>query len=168
MLGKNSDLVSISSLEKQDFERVFEKAREFEENKRSDCQSICRNKVMASLFFEPSTRTRLSFESAMQRLGGSVIGFSGIEGTSLIKGESLEDTIRMVDGYADLIIMRHPKEGSAKTAAEIALNPVINAGDGANEHPTQALLDLYTIKKEFKEIDGLRIALVGDLKNGRT
>jgi aspartate carbamoyltransferase catalytic subunit len=127
-----------------------------------------KGKVMASLFFEPSTRTRLSFESAMTRLGGQVIGFSEPGNTSLKKGETLWDTIKMVEKYADVIVMRHPVEGAARLASEATCIPVINGGDGANQHPTQTLLDLYTIQKEKGRIDGLNIGFLGDLKYGRT
>jgi len=124
--------------------------------------------VMASLFFEPSTRTRLSFETAMHRLGGAVVGFAEAGTSSVAKGESLNDTIRTVDQYVDVIVMRHPEIGSARQAAEVATAPVINGGDGAGQHPTQALLDLYTIQQECGHVDGTTIALCGDLKNGRT
>lgn len=125
-------------------------------------------KVMGSLFFEPSTRTQLSFASAMERSGGEVIGFSSPEGTSVKKGETLADTIRMAEGYSDIIVIRHPLEGSARLAADVAQVPIINAGDGANQHPTQTLLDLFTIDKHHNHIDGLTIGLIGDLKYGRT
>ena len=125
--------------------------------------------VMAALFYEPSTRTRLSFEAAMLRLGGRTIGTDNArEFSSAAKGETLEDTIRIVSGYADLIVLRHNEEGAAKRAAAVSLVPVINAGDGPGQHPTQALLDLYTIRDELGHIDGVRIAMVGDLANGRT
>jgi aspartate carbamoyltransferase len=124
--------------------------------------------VLATLFFEPSTRTRLSFEAAMHRLGGAVIGFSSAESSSTAKGETLADTIRTVDQYADIIAMRHPQIGSAREAAAVADAPILNGGDGAGQHPTQALLDVYTIRQERGAVDGTTIALVGDLKNGRT
>jgi aspartate carbamoyltransferase len=124
--------------------------------------------VLGAVFFEPSTRTRLSFETAMHRLGGSVIGFASAESTSVAKGETLADTIRMIDQYADVIAMRHPRIGSAREAAEVAVAPVLNGGDGAGQHPTQALLDLYTIRRERGHVDGATIVLCGDLKNGRT
>lgn len=124
--------------------------------------------VLATLFFEPSTRTRLSFEAAMHRLGGNVIGFSSAESSSTSKGETLADTIRTVDQYADIIAMRHPQIGSAKEAAAVAQAPILNGGDGAGQHPTQALLDLYTIRHERSKVDGMTIVLCGDLKNGRT
>jgi aspartate carbamoyltransferase len=129
---------------------------------------LLRGYVLATLFFEPSTRTRLSFEAAMHRLGGSVIGFSSAESSSTAKGETLADTIRTVDQYADIIAMRHPQIGSAREAAAVAEAPVLNGGDGAGQHPTQALLDLYTIRLERGQLDGTTIALVGDLRNGRT
>jgi len=129
---------------------------------------MLRGKMLATLFFEPSTRTRLSFESAMLRLGGSAIGFAEPKVASVEKGENLADTVRVVESYADVLAVRHPLEGAARVAAEFASVPVINAGSGAEEHPTQALLDLYTMVKEKKSIDGLSIALVGDLRYGRT
>jgi len=127
-----------------------------------------RGKVLASIFFEPSTRTRLSFETAMLRLGGGVIGFAGTEATSVVKGETLADTIRMVSGYADAVVLRHPQEGAAKFATEFSDVPILNAGDGAGQHPTQTLLDLFTIRREMGRLEGLNISLVGDLRFGRT
>lgn len=136
------------------------------ENKKDDS---LKGKIMASLFYEPSTRTRFSFESAMLRLGGSVITTeSAKEFSSASKGETLEDTIRVINNYADLIVMRHFEEGASKRASLVSNIPIINAGDGPGQHPTQALLDLYTIKKEHGKIDGISIAMVGDLRNGRT
>lgn len=127
------------------------------------------NRIMATLFYEPSTRTRFSFETAMHRLGGHVISTeNAAEFSSVAKGETLEDTIRILNGYADVIVIRHKEVGSAKRAAAVSRVPIINAGDGAGQHPTQALLDLYTIRKEIGKIDGLRIAMVGDLAQGRT
>ncbi len=125
-------------------------------------------KIMATMFFEPSTRTRLSFESAMSRLGGTALGFTEAKGTSVEKGENLADTVRVVESYADVLVVRHPLEGAARLAAEFAKVPVINAGSGAEEHPTQALLDLFTIRKELGGVDGLNVGLVGDLRFGRT
>jgi aspartate carbamoyltransferase catalytic subunit len=125
-------------------------------------------KIMATLFFEPSTRTRLSFESAMYRHGGNCIGFAEPKVSSVEKGENLADTVRVVESYADVLVIRHPLEGAARLAAEFASIPVINAGTGAEEHPTQAMLDLYTIRRELGKIDGLNIALAGDLRYGRT
>lgn len=129
---------------------------------------ILKRKILATLFFEPSTRTRLSFEAAMLKLGGSTIGFADADITSVKKGENLSDTIRTIENYADIIALRHPLEGSAKLAAEFSRVPILNAGSGAEEHPTQALMDLYTIQKEKGRIDSLKIALVGDLRYGRT
>jgi aspartate carbamoyltransferase catalytic subunit len=125
-------------------------------------------KIMATLFFEPSTRTRLSFESAMYRYGGNCIGFAEPKVASVQKGENLADTVRTVENYADILVIRHPLEGAARLAAEFAAIPVINAGTGAEEHPTQAMLDLYTMRKELGKIDGLNVALAGDLRYGRT
>lgn len=127
-----------------------------------------KGKVLASIFFEPSTRTRLSFETAMSRLGGAVIGFAGTEATSVVKGETLADTIRMVSGYADAVVLRHPHEGAAKLATEFSGVPILNAGDGAGQHPTQTLLDLFTIRTEMGRLTNLNISLVGDLRYGRT
>ena len=129
---------------------------------------LLKGNVLATLFFEPSTRTRLSFETAMHRLGGNVVGFSSAESSSVAKGETLADTIHTVDQYVDMIVMRHPALGSAAEAASIALSPVINGGDGSGQHPTQALLDLYTVRSECGKIDGITLVLCGDLKNGRT
>jgi len=127
-----------------------------------------KGKVLGSIFFEPSTRTRLSFETAMNRLGGSVIGFAGTEATSVVKGETLADTIRMVSGYADAVVLRHPREGAAKLAIEFSDVPILNAGDGAGQHPTQTLLDLFTIRTQMGRLENLNISLVGDLRYGRT
>jgi aspartate carbamoyltransferase catalytic subunit len=162
---KNKSLVSINDYSKEEQLRVLEVAREFEKN---PVQNILSDHVVASLFFEPSTRTRLSFESAVNRLGGKVIGFSEATNTSVKKGESLRDTILTIANYSDLIVMRNPVEGSARFASEISPVPIINAGDGANQHPTQTLLDLYSILKTQGTLDNLHVALVGDLKYGRT
>ncbi|WP_373228932.1 aspartate carbamoyltransferase [Cohnella sp.] len=154
---------------KADLEDLFEAARAMEGIVARGGDRRHEGRIMTSLFFEASTRTRLSFESAMHRLGGSVIGTeNAAQFSSAIKGETLEDTIRIISGYSDVIVMRHTDIGAAKRAAKVADIPVINAGDGAGEHPTQALLDAYTIKKEFGRIDGLKIAMVGDLAYGRT
>src|SRR5574344_249939 len=163
-MGKKS-LISIGDFSKEEILHVLETAREFEQNKE---QKFLEGKVIASLFFEPSTRTRLSFETAINRLGAKVIGFSDASNTSQSKGESLKDTIKMVSNYVDLIVMRHPLEGSARYASEVASVPVINAGDGANQHPTQTLLDLYSIMQTQGRIDNININMVGDLKYGRT
>ncbi|MBI2578841.1 MAG: aspartate carbamoyltransferase [Candidatus Aenigmarchaeota archaeon] len=161
---KNKDIISVRDMRKEDIELVLEKA---EETERTGKSGIMKGKILASLFFEPSTRTRLSFSSAMHSLGGNVIGFESTEGTSVAKGENLADTIRMANGYSDLIVIRHPKEGAARFAAELSEKPVINAGDGANQHPTQTLLDLYSIKKFAGAIEGTNVTLLGDLKYGR-
>jgi aspartate carbamoyltransferase catalytic subunit len=129
---------------------------------------LLRGKVLACIFFEPSTRTRLSFETAMNRLGGGVVGFAGTEATSVVKGETLADTIRMVSAYADAVVLRHPREGAAKLATEFSGVPIINAGDGAGQHPTQTLLDLFTIRAERGRLEDLNVSLVGDLRFGRT
>lgn len=162
---KNRSLVSINDFSKAEILQVLERAAEFEKNPN---QRTLVGKVVASLFFEPSTRTRLSFESAVNRLGGRVIGFSDASSSSTSKGESLKDTILTVSNYSDLIVMRHPVEGSARWASEVASVPIINAGDGANQHPTQCLLDLYTIRQTQGTLDNLNVAFIGDLKYGRT
>lgn len=165
---KNKSIVSIRDLDRQEIECILEKAKDMENildnGKGSD---LMKGKVLANLFFEPSTRTRLSFASAMQRLGGDVIGFEETGSTSIAKGENLVDTIKVVEKYCDMLVIRHPKEGAARIAAEVSSKPVVNAGDGTNQHPTQTLLDLYTIKELKGKIEGLNIALVGDLKHGR-
>lgn len=162
---KNKSLVSINDFTKEEMLRVLELAADFEAN---PDQPLLTGKIIASLFFEPSTRTRLSFETAMNRLGARVIGFSDVNATSTTKGETLKDTIRMVSNYADLIVMRHPLEGAARYASEQSPVPIVNAGDGANQHPTQTLLDMYSIKKTQGGLDNMKIAMVGDLKYGRT
>lgn len=159
------DLISIQDFSKDEILDVLKMAAEFEKD---PSQPILKGKVIASIFFEPSTRTRLSFETAANRLGARVIGFSDADNTSVSKGETIKDTIKMVSNYADLIIMRHPLEGSARYASEISPVPVINAGDGANQHPSQTLLDLYSIQKTQGKLDNLFIDIVGDLKYGRT
>ncbi len=162
---KNRSLISINDYSKEEILHILKLAEEFEANPR---QKILSNYVIATLFFEPSTRTRLSFESAINQLGGRVIGFSDSSNSSVSKGETLRDTIETVSLYSDLIVMRHPLEGSARFASELNGTPVINAGDGANQHPTQCLLDLYSIQKTQGTLDNLDIAFVGDLKYGRT
>ncbi|BBH21757.1 aspartate carbamoyltransferase [Paenibacillus baekrokdamisoli] len=150
-------------------DKLFISAREMEHVAKHAGTDRFTSKIMSTLFFEASTRTRFSFESAMHRLGGRVIGTENAsQFSSTIKGETLEDTIRIISGYSDLIVLRHTEIGSAKRAAAVSSVPVINAGDGSGEHPTQALLDLYTIQKEFGRIDGLHIAMIGDLTYGRT
>jgi len=157
--------VSISDYSKEKILKILAIAADFEANPN---RNLLENKVVATLFFEPSTRTRLSFETAINRLGGRVIGFSDANTTSSSKGETLKDTIAMVSSYADLIIMRHPLDGAARYASEVSCVPVINAGDGANQHPSQTLLDLYSIQKTQGTLENLNIYLVGDLKYGRT
>jgi len=163
----NRSLVTIDDLSNGDIEALFSLADEMADSPK-DQAGVCHGKIMASLFFEPSTRTRLSFEAAMLRLGGRVITAVDIGASSLAKGESIADMARVVGSYADVIVIRHPWEGSARVVADYAGVPVINAGDGSHEHPTQTLCDLYTIRKERRAIKGLRIALWGDLKHGRT
>ncbi len=163
----NKSLVTIDDLSNAEIEALFSLADEMSDSM-SEQSNVCQGKIMASLFFEPSTRTRLSFETAMHRLGGSVITASDVGTTSLAKGESIADMARVVGSYADIIVIRHPWEGAAKVVADYTSTPVINAGDGGHEHPTQTLCDLYTIKKERQSIKGLKIALWGDLKHGRT
>lgn len=158
-------LISIHDFTKDEILHILEVAKEFEANR---SQRLLDGKVVACIFFEPSTRTRLSFETAANRLGARVIGFSDSTNTSVSKGETFNDTIKMVTNYVDLIVMRHPLEGSARYASEIATVPVINAGDGANQHPSQTLLDMYSILKTQGRLDGLTINMVGDLKYGRT
>ncbi|MFH1225538.1 MAG: aspartate carbamoyltransferase [Candidatus Diapherotrites archaeon] len=163
-----TDVVSINDFTRADIEFVLKKAQEMEKMPRAKKAGLMKGMVVASLFFEPSTRTRLSFETAIQNLGASVIGFADPSVSSTKKGETLTDSILTVANYADIIVMRHNREGAARRAAEVSRVPIVNGGDGANQHPTQTLLDLYTIKKEFGRIDGLRIGLLGDLKYGRT
>ncbi len=166
---KNKSVVSIDDVSDEDIMEVFrvsdQMSKLISEGKKSD---MLASKIMATFFYEPSTRTRLSFESSMHRLGGSVISVSEASSSSVAKGETLADTIRMADAYSDVIVIRHPLEGSARLASKFSSKPVVNAGDGAGQHPTQTLLDLYTMKQEFGKLDGLKISMVGDLKYGRT
>lgn len=162
---KNRSLVSITDYTKEEILEILHLAADFEANPN---QKILKGKVIATLFFEPSTRTRLSFETAVNRLRGRIVGFSDAMTSSSVKGESLHDTIRMVANYADAIVMRHPLEGAARYASEISPVPIVNAGDGANQHPSQTLLDLYSILKTQGTLENLKICLVGDLKYGRT
>ncbi|MBQ0113607.1 MAG: aspartate carbamoyltransferase [Bacteroidales bacterium] len=162
---KGKNLISITDYTKEDYLTVLDLAEKFEKNPN---QPVLADKVVGSLFFEPSTRTRLSFETAANRLGARVIGFSNPAATSLQKGESLHDTIMMVSSYTDIIVMRHPRDGASRYAAEVSPVPLINAGDGANQHPTQCMLDLYSIRKTQGTLENLQIAMVGDLKYGRT
>ena len=161
----SNSLVSISDISKEEILQLLENASYFEENPN---HKILDGKVVATLFFEPSTRTRLSFETAVNRLGGRVIGFSDASTTSSSKGETLKDTIKMVSNYVDLIVMRHYLEGAARYATEVTDTPIINAGDGAHQHPTQTMLDLYSIYKTQGTLENLTITMVGDLKYGRT
>ena len=166
---KGKDILHGNQFTKKDIEAIMKVASQFEkELKGKGVVPLLKGKLLATLFYEPSTRTRLSFETAMQRLGGGVIGMGPVEGSSVAKGETLADTCRTVAQYADVIVLRHPKTGSAKEAADAVDIPVLNGGDGTGQHPTQALLDVYTIHKEMKTLKNLTIAMVGDLKNGRT
>ncbi|MEM2104792.1 MAG: aspartate carbamoyltransferase [Candidatus Bathyarchaeia archaeon] len=167
MKFKGKDIISVRDFSREEIDYILKTAVAMEPiaQKGSD---MLKGKILATLFFEPSTRTRLSFEAAMHKLGGATIGFAEAEIASVRKGENLADTVRTVENYADVIAIRHPLEGAARLAAEFAKVPIINGGSGAEEHPTQALLDLYTILKEKGTIDGLKIALVGDLRYGRT
>lgn len=158
-------IISISDFDRAGIDRLLDHAEQIEK-KNYDEGALC-GRILAVLFFEPSTRTRLSFESAIARLGGTSLSVGSVDACSMAKGETLADTIRVVSGYADAIVIRHPKEGAARLAAEFATVPVINAGDGAGQHPSQTLLDLYTIRQSMP-IDGIDIALIGDLRYGRT
>jgi len=164
---KGRDISSIEDFSQQEINHILDVSKSMEPLARVG-SDVLRGKILATLFFEPSTRTRLSFETAMLKLGGNYIGFAEPDLSSTRKGENLVDTIRTVENYADVIVLRHRLEGSAKLAAEFSKVPIINAGTGAEEHPTQALIDLYTIRKEKGRIDGLKIAIVGDLRYGRT
>jgi aspartate carbamoyltransferase catalytic subunit len=162
------DIVSIRDFAKDDLEFVFDTTDSISRLKHSQRGELGKGRTLGYIFYEPSTRTRMSFEAAMASLGGSSIGISDLKSSSVEKGESLADTIRIIDLYSDVILLRHPLDGSSRFAAELSQNPIINAGSGSEEHPTQALLDLYTILKEKGRIDGLSVAIVGDLKYGRT
>ena len=162
---KNRNIISINDFSKEELLHILKVVRQIEQKPNS---KLLRGKILAALFFEPSTRTRLSFVSAMEQMSGTTIGFSTAAVTSVQKGESLWDTIKMISQYADVIVIRHPLEGSARLAAEAASVPVINGGDGSNKHPTQTLLDLYTIQKTKGKLDNLHVGFVGDLKYGRT
>lgn len=166
---KNADILSAKQFNRGDIEAVLKMAGKMEIfSSKKKWGDLLKGKLMASLFYEPSTRTRLSFETAMQRLGGNVISVVGAQFSSLSKGETLYDTGKTIENFADVMVIRHPKDGAAEELAEGSGVPVINAGDGINEHPTQALLDLYTIQKELGKIDGKTVVMVGDLKYGRT
>ncbi len=157
------DIIDVNDFSKEEILHVLQVA-----DKIMTQPALLNGKLLATIFFEPSTRTRLSFEAAMKRLGGSVIGFSDWRDSSVVKGEDLADTMRVIDGYADVIVIRHPDNGSAKIVADIAQHPVINGGDGSNQHPTQTFLDLYTIWKSKGTLENLHIGFIGDLKYGRT
>lgn len=162
---KNRDIISIKDFSKEEILYLLNIAKKF---KQKPYSSLLKGKILASLFFEPSTRTRFSFESAMERLGGSVISLAEAKVSSAVKGESLNDSIRIVEKYCDAIVIRHSLEGSARLAADVTSNPVINGGDGTNQHPTQTFLDLFSILETQKRLNRLNVALVGDLKYGRT
>ena len=161
-------IISIRDLSKDDLEKIYSKTNEIMEMKVEQRQEMARGKTLGYLFFEPSTRTTLSFQSAMALIGGTSFGIADATSSSIKKGESLADTVKIMSGYADVIVLRHSLDGASKFAAEISTKPLINAGSGTTEHPTQAILDLYTIKKELGKIDGKNIGIVGDLKYGRT
>jgi aspartate carbamoyltransferase catalytic subunit len=167
IMFKKRHVLSMRDFSREEIDSVLDLAASLEPYAKGKKSDMLEGKILALLFFEPSTRTRMSFETAMKRLGGSVISLGPAEGSSISKGESLADTVRVIGGYADALVIRHPKEGSARLASEFSPVPVLNAGDGAGHHPTQTLLDLYTIRKESR-LEGLSIALVGDLKYGRT
>ncbi|MBA7695074.1 Aspartate carbamoyltransferase catalytic subunit [subsurface metagenome] len=161
----DKNIISIREMDKNSLLKIIETSNRV---KNGEYKNFLTGKVLATLFFEPSTRTRLSFESAMRYMGGGVIGFSGTEYTSIKKGETLQDTIMTVSGYCNVIVIRHPVEGTARLASEIASVPVINAGDGANQHPTQTFLDLFTLSELFANLSDVRVGFLGDLKYGRT
>jgi aspartate carbamoyltransferase catalytic subunit len=158
-------IISIRDLERTEIDCLLDKAALIQANQYDEC--ALKGKILALLFFEPSTRTRMSFDAAMARLGGTSIGVDSVEASSMAKGETLADTIRVVSGYADAIVLRHPKEGAARLASEFSSVPVINAGDGAGQHPSQTLLDLYTIRQSMP-LERIKVGLLGDLRYGRT
>lgn len=164
----NKDIISIKDYSRDQFEKIFDYTEKIMNLDLSSRREICKGKTLSYLFYEPSTRTRLSFESAIASIGGNSLGISDISSSSTQKGESLADTVKIMSIYSDVLVLRHPLDGSSRFAAEISSKPVINAGSGTEEHPTQAIQDLFTIKKEKKRIDGLKIGIVGDLKYGRT
>lgn len=164
----NRDVVSIRDFSRDELEFLFSFADKISTLSRSERSELGRGRTLGSIYYEPSTRTRMSFEAAISSIGGSSIGIADPKSSSIEKGESLSDTIRIMDLYCDVLVLRHPLDGSGRFASELARNPVINAGSGSEEHPTQAMLDLYTIYKEKGRIDGLQIGIIGDLKYGRT
>ncbi|HIK02144.1 TPA: aspartate carbamoyltransferase [archaeon] len=165
---KGKDIITLEDVSKEDIEFILENAEIFEEKLKKGPLKVLEGKILATIFLEPSTRTRLSFESAMHKLGGRVLTVSKDEMTSLAKGENLSDMARVIEGYCDVIAIRTPIEGAPKMIADMVSVPVINGGDGAHAHPTQPFLDLYTLKKEFGKLEGLKVAIIGDLKYGRT
>ena len=164
----NKDIISIKDYTRDQFETIFEYTEKIMSLDIASRREICKGKTLSYLFYEPSTRTRLSFEAAIASIGGNSLGISDISSSSTQKGESLADTVKIMSIYSDVLVLRHPLDGSSRFAAEVSSKPVINAGSGTEEHPTQAIQDLFTIKKEKKKIDGLKIGIVGDLKYGRT
>lgn len=162
------DIVSIKDFDREDLDFLFKSTEKLSVMQQNDKRELARGRTLGYLFFEPSTRTRLSFEAAMASIGGISMGIADAKSSSLEKGESLADTVKVIDQYTDVIVLRNPWDGSSRFAAEVAEKPIINAGSGTEEHPTQAMLDLYTIWKEKGKIDGLKIGIVGDLKYGRT
>ncbi len=166
---EGQDIVNTKQFSRDELDLIMEKSAKYDEKlEKEETVDLMENEVLGSLFFEPSTRTRLSFETAMHKLGGDVVTVADPKTSSAAKGESMSDSIRTVEGYADVIVMRHPQIGSAEEAAEASSIPILNGGDGAGQHPTQALLDIYTVYEEEGGVDGINISLVGDLKNGRT
>ena len=169
MIFERKHIISTKDFSREEIDFILDRAEKMEPYARTGGLGLLKDKLVATLFFEPSTRTRLSFDTAVKRLGGNTIGFDSSTSTSVTKGETLSDTIKIVESYADAIVIRHPREGAARMSSEISHVPVINAGDGAGHHPTQTLLDLYTMRKECKKpIGDLSVAIVGDLKYGRT
>jgi len=164
----NKDIISIRDLTKENLESIYDSTNKIIEMDSSERREIARGKALGYLFFEPSTRTRLSFQSAMALIGGTSFGIADVQSSSIQKGESLADTVKIMSGYTDALVLRHTLDGSSRFAAEISEKPLINAGSGTEEHPTQAIQDLYTIRKELGKIDGKNIGIVGDLKYGRT
>ena len=164
----NKDIISIRDLTKENLESIYDSTNKIIEMDSSERREIARGKALGYLFFEPSTRTRLSFQSAMALIGGTSFGIADVQSSSIQKGESLADTVKIMSGYTDALVLRHTLDGSSRFAAEVANKPIINAGSGTEEHPTQTIQDLFTIRKEKKKIDGLKIGIAGDLKYGRT
>ncbi|AJW69891.1 aspartate carbamoyltransferase [Nitrosopumilus adriaticus] len=164
----HKDIISIKDFDKESLESIFSATNKIMQLDPAERREICKGKTLGYLFYEPSTRTRLSFDAAMASIGGNSLGISSVSSSSTQKGESLADTVRIMSIYSDVLVLRHTLDGSSRFAAEVSDKPVINAGSGTEEHPTQAIQDLFTIKKEKKKIDGLKIGIVGDLKYGRT